>query len=106
MTETPFVTYRNADREPICGEYSFVTDLDYWFDDIDEPVELVEEVWDLRVRRTFWQVPNICYESCSALDCDEDAESWRMVEDKPAAVCETHGHLGWPLLLPPVEATR
>lgn len=41
------VTYKRADGQPICGEYAFVTELD-WFDSDDEQTVLIEEGW-LRV---------------------------------------------------------
>ena len=37
----PFVTYQNADGSQIYGEYSFVTELD-WFDDREEEIRLVK----------------------------------------------------------------
>jgi len=39
-------TYRREDGEYICGEYSFVTELE-WFEDDDESTELVKETWVL-----------------------------------------------------------
>jgi hypothetical protein len=42
-------TYRMADGSQVYGEYSFVTDLEF-FDESDEPVELVKETWILRFR--------------------------------------------------------
>lgn len=36
-------TYRRADGEPV-GDYSWVTELD-WFDDDDERTELIVEHW-------------------------------------------------------------
>lgn len=48
-------TYRRADGEPVAGEYSFVTDCE-WFEDADEfggeYGEAVEEEWVLVGRRT------------------------------------------------------
>ena len=38
------VTYRRADGEPVCGEYDFVTGLE-WFEDDWEPTQLIEERW-------------------------------------------------------------
>lgn len=40
-----FDTFKMANGEPVLGEYEFVTGTDGWFDDIDEPVELLHEVW-------------------------------------------------------------
>ena len=39
-------TYKREDGEPICGEYSFVTELE-WFESDDEPTDLVKETWVL-----------------------------------------------------------
>lgn len=38
--------YREADGSLIYGEYSFVTELD-WFDDRDDEVKLVRQTWQL-----------------------------------------------------------
>ena len=47
VSETTLTTYSLADGELIFGEYSFVTTDDF-FDDIDEPTEIIKQVWVLR----------------------------------------------------------
>lgn len=42
-----FTTYKRTDGEMIGGEFSFVTGLE-WFDDDDEPTELLRETWVLK----------------------------------------------------------
>ena len=37
-------TYKRVDGELICGEFGFVGELE-WFEDDDEPTELIKEVW-------------------------------------------------------------
>ena len=37
-------TYRRDDGEPICGEYDFVTGLE-WFEGDTESTRLVKETW-------------------------------------------------------------
>lgn len=51
------VTYRNADGKPIAGEFDFVMGLE-WFDDLDEPIELVRERWVLGERETIVVKPS------------------------------------------------
>lgn len=41
-----WVTYKLANGDLVGGEYGFVTD-DEFFDDIDEPVEVVKQTWRL-----------------------------------------------------------
>ncbi len=57
MTEERFrtpgaewTTYRRADGEMIYGEYTFVTELE-WFESDDEPTDLIEETWVLQSAR-------------------------------------------------------
>lgn len=46
-------TYRQADGDLIMGEYSFMTEPDYWDNnDNDEYIEVVEETWQLLETRT------------------------------------------------------
>jgi hypothetical protein len=59
-------TYKREDGEPICGEYSFVTELE-WFESDDEPTELVKETWVLVSSE------NITYPLTSIFD-EEDEE--------------------------------
>lgn len=40
------VTYRMADGSLVAGEFGWVADPDY-FDDVDEPVEVIRETWSL-----------------------------------------------------------
>lgn len=48
MSDDLLITYRRADGELIDGEYTFVTDLDY-FDGFDgDRLDLVEEHWERR----------------------------------------------------------
>lgn len=42
-----WTTYEMADGSLVCGEYAFVTELEF-FDDNPEPTELVKAVWVLR----------------------------------------------------------
>ena len=47
-----WTTYKRADGELICNEYGWVGHLEY-FEDDDDPTELIEEVWQLVSTRTF-----------------------------------------------------
>lgn len=42
-----WTTYRMANGEPIWGDYAWV-DSPEFFDDLDEPIEVVKEVWVLQ----------------------------------------------------------
>jgi len=93
MADVTMTTYKQADGEPVGGEYSFVTDLDH-FDECWRPVEVVEQVWVQAATRTFWQFPVTVY-SCEIEDqepCDEDAVAWEQVDDDGTwmQVCEQH----------------
>lgn len=48
------VTYRMADGSLVCGEYSFVTETEYFTEceGPDEPFDVIEERWELVTRRT------------------------------------------------------
>jgi hypothetical protein len=82
-------SYRRADGEHI-EDYGWVTDLD-WFDDYDDPVELIEERWTRTTVRTFWHMPDRLYSCTKVLDCDEDAVAWEQQDDgKWKQVCEAH----------------
>lgn len=62
-------TYRRVDGEGIWGEFGWVTDLEF-FEDCDEPLKVLEEVWELRSTRTFW-VGNkcpVCHETVDDYD--------------------------------------
>lgn len=52
-------TYKRADKELIADEYGWVADIEY-FEDIEDPLELVEERWALVSRRSVW-VGNGCW---------------------------------------------
>lgn len=65
-------TYHRADGELISGEFSFVTELE-WFDYDEEPTELVEEVWTLKSSRPITVGP-----TCDR--CDEPASHWGFCE--------------------------
>lgn len=84
-------TYKRADRDLIYGEYGWVTDLDY-FDDADDPIELVEEVWERRSTRRIVKLPNAY--SCAVEDeepCEEDADAWWLTDDGVwLSVCPAH----------------
>lgn len=46
-------TYRHADGSLVMGEYSFMTEPDYWDNEADgEYVEVVEDTWQLVTSRT------------------------------------------------------
>lgn len=90
-------TYKLANGEPVLGEFSWVTDLDY-FDDLEEPVEIIEQRWECVITQRRWLVPSTAYYSCGVIDCDEDAVGWYMIGTKPDARCEDH-NLG----LDPIE---
>jgi hypothetical protein len=88
-------TYQRADRELIGGDYSFVTSVDSLQDDLlDEPVEFIEEVWERRSVRRFWQMPTAY--SCAVEDggepCEEDAVGWwRSPDGVWLQACQRHG---------------
>lgn len=67
-----FVTYKRADGKLIQGEYSFVTDIDYFDGDAEEQncLDVIEERWQLVSSRTlkFGTTSRWCSE------CDEDVE--------------------------------
>lgn len=90
MTTRPSidVTFKLADGELVYGEFGWVTDLDF-FDDIDEPIELIEERWQRTYERRRWVVPSALYD-CYLADCDNDAVGWFMVDGAPQARCIEH----------------
>ena len=71
--ECPTMTiYRRADGEPIYGEYDFVTQTE-WFEDIDEPVELIMEDWSLTGSKLVTLYPALwTYEPCP--NCGEETK--------------------------------
>ncbi len=46
LNQPTLTTYERADGEPIAGEFDFVTQLE-WFEDDDEPTELIKRTWHL-----------------------------------------------------------
>jgi hypothetical protein len=68
----PFTTYRLADGELIFGEYSFVTDPDF-FDDCDERIEVIKEVWQLVDEQLlFFGPPHVCPECGETVENEGD----------------------------------
>lgn len=65
------VTYKMADGSSVAGEFGWVSSLDY-FDEDDEPSDVVEEVWSLVSRRTITVGPK-CH-------CGEVAIFWGLCE--------------------------
>lgn len=49
-------TYRMADGSQIFGEYSFVTETEF-FDDSSEPTELIKETWTLWSSEAVTHIP-------------------------------------------------
>ena len=44
--EQRMTTYRNADGEPVAGEYEWVTEMDWWEEsDIDQPCDVLKQEW-------------------------------------------------------------
>lgn len=81
-------TYKSVNGDPI-GEFSWVTDMEF-FEDDDEPVEVIEEVWRRVSTRTFWHLPFRLYD-CDVDWCDENATGW--FEQAPgdwSQRCEAH----------------
>jgi len=56
-------TYKLKSGDPVYGEYSWVTTLDY-FDEDDEPNDLIEEVWECVSFREFK------YPTPKCIECD------------------------------------
>jgi hypothetical protein len=56
MPDTLRTTYRRADGELIAGEYGYTSELE-WFENDDEPTDLIEEVWVLSSSRPLRVVP-------------------------------------------------
>ncbi len=92
--QTTMTTYKRADGDLICGEFGWVADIEY-FDDDDEPTELVEEVWVRQSVRTFTKRPSN-YEQCPL--CGEWSGWAADCTDEHLAVLEevlTEGWLWW-----------
>lgn len=53
---TTMTVYRRADGERIWGEYAYVHDLEF-FENEDEPVKLIKELWILGGRRRYTYRP-------------------------------------------------
>lgn len=47
MDDDLFVTYQMADGSEVWGEYTFVTEIDNWFDDRNEEVVLIRKRYRL-----------------------------------------------------------
>ena len=75
MTERTMTTWRPVAPSDDFFGLGFITSLDGWFDDVDEPVELIEEVWELVSIRTV-RVGG----QCSEVGCDADATHWGLCE--------------------------
>lgn len=85
-------TYKRADGELIGDSAGWVTELD-WFDDgLDEPLELIEERWIRSHVSQIWVFPPLY--DCGIEDedpCDEDAvEWWRSPDGVWLPLCEKH----------------
>lgn len=72
--EGSMTTWRAADPRDLILDYAFVTSLD-GFEEWDEPVELIEEVWTLTSRR--WVRAAV---PCSEPGCDDEATHWGLCE--------------------------
>lgn len=74
MTNRTMTTWRAADPSELILEHEFITSLD-GLDEWDDPVELIEEVWELVSRRRVRVGP-----VCRALGCAEEATHWGLCE--------------------------
>jgi hypothetical protein len=81
-------TYKRADGEMVNDEYGWVTDTDF-FDDIEEPLELIREEWTRTAVERQWVLPAL-YACTAGLDCDEDAVTWEQRGDAWVAACLAH----------------
>ena len=80
-TEKPtMTTYKMADASMVNEEFGWVTDLEY-FEDEEEPTEVIEEVWVLKSSRTITVGPQ-----CS--ECGDPATHW--------GLCEKHARIDDP----------
>ncbi len=92
-------TYRLVNGGLIAGEFSFVTEVD-WFDADDDPTELIQEVWVVQSRRTM-VAPAVPHGRSCVFEvpdtnggwCDAEATRWVSVDDgdhlEPR--CDKHG---------------
>lgn len=83
-------TYRRADGQDI-DDRTWVHTLD-WFKDLDEPVEVVEEIWDRKHVHSRWVLPAV-YGDCEIEDeeeCGEKAVTWEQHDGVWTQVCENH----------------
>ena len=78
MPDDTMTTFRTVNGDPI-GDFEWVTDIDY-FDGENEPLEVVEEVWQRVSVSQRWVLPTVFYD-CDVDWCDEDAVAW--VEQAP-----------------------
>jgi len=85
--KTMMTTYKRADGELI-GDYGWVTDLD-GHEDTYIPVDWVREEWQLVSAETVTTYPPLY--DCGLEDCDEDADSWKLIDGKWSARCGKHG---------------
>lgn len=67
-TET-LVTYKMADGSLIGGEFSWTTGTEF-FDDCDEPADVVREVWQLVTRESLRLNPPGYMKACEACDTE------------------------------------
>lgn len=74
-----WVTYRMADGTEIFGEYAWVTDPEF-FEDGDEPIEVIKETWKLIGSET------VTFKPSWWTDDDED-------DDRPTEDAGTPDHL-------------
>lgn len=79
-------TYRLADGELIAGEFGWVAETE-WFDDGDDPVELVREVWQrVKVDRLTY-LPTSYHPPCEA--CETEGE----LNGTDCPECDGEGYL-------------
>lgn len=64
-------TYKRADGELILDEFGWVADIEY-FDDDDEPTQLIEERWQLVSTRKMWAGGTNCWQCHDHVDLPED----------------------------------
>lgn len=78
-------TYKMADGTEVFGEFSWV-DGPEWFDDSEEPTEVIKEVWVLESTETVTFGPVVC-SACDGVGFlgNHDAAS-------ECAACEGWGH--------------
>lgn len=82
MSDKTMTTYKRADGELIGGEFGWVADPEY-FEDDDEPTQIVEEVWALQSTRTVW-APDRGY----CIECGEKVPLPDDYDGKMALLCD------------------